>query len=114
MPARRPSTENASYDLFNCAYLPVDKRYEEMVALAECLANDFDHLRVDMSDADDSIWVGELTLYSWDGLSPFTPDEADKLIGRIGPFSGPRGLSMRCCRDGDKFPTPRLPAIWLC
>ena len=48
----------------------MDKRYEEMVALAECLANDFDHLRVDMYDADDSIWVGELTLYSWDGLSP--------------------------------------------
>ena len=36
---------------------PKPKRYEEMVALAECLANDFDHLRVDLYDADDSIWV---------------------------------------------------------
>ena len=34
-----------------------------------------------MYDADDSIWVGELTLYSWSGLTPFTPDEADKLVG---------------------------------
>jgi TupA-like ATPgrasp len=57
------------------------KRFEELVALAECLGKDFDYLRVDMYDADDSIWVGELTLYSLSGLTPFTPDEADKLIG---------------------------------
>jgi hypothetical protein len=57
------------------------KRYEEMVALAECLGKDFDHLRVDMYDAGDSIWVGELTLYCWSGLATFTPDEADKLVG---------------------------------
>ena len=60
---------------------PKPKRHEEMIALAECLGKDFDHLRVDMYDADDCIWVGELTLYSWSGLTPFTPDEADKLVG---------------------------------
>src|ERR1700693_3327612 len=59
---------------------PKPKRYKEMVALAECLGRDFDHLRVDMYDADDSMWVGELTLYSWSGLASFTPDEADKLV----------------------------------
>ena len=60
---------------------PKPKRYEDMVAIAECLGKDFDHLRVDIYDADDSIWVGELTLYSWSGLSRFTPDEADELAG---------------------------------
>jgi len=57
------------------------KRHEEMVAIAECLGRDFDHLRVDMYEADDRIWVGELTPYSWSGITPFTPDEADKLVG---------------------------------
>jgi len=60
---------------------PRPKRYEEIIALAECLGKGFDHLRVDVYDGHDSIWVGELTLYSWGGLSPFTPDQADKLVG---------------------------------
>jgi hypothetical protein len=60
---------------------PRPKRYEDIVALAECLGKGFDHLRVDFYDVHDSIWVGELTVYSWSGLTPFTPDEADTLVG---------------------------------
>jgi TupA-like ATPgrasp len=60
---------------------PKPKRYEEMVAIAECLGKGFDHLRVDMYEGDNNIWVGELTLYSWSGLEAFTPDEADSLAG---------------------------------
>jgi teichuronopeptide biosynthesis TupA-like protein len=60
---------------------PRPKRYADMVAIAECLGKGFDHLRVDFYDAHDSMWVGELTAYSWSGWSPFTPDEADILVG---------------------------------
>ena len=52
---------------------PTPKRYAEMVALAERLGKGFDYLRVDFYECDESIWVGELTLYSWSGLTPFTP-----------------------------------------
>jgi hypothetical protein len=74
---------------------PKPKRYEEMVALAECLGKDFDHLRVDIYDADDSIWVGELTLYSWSGLTPFTPDEADKLVGSYWSLQRPARRALK-------------------
>ena len=32
-------------------------------------------------DADDELWVGELTVYPLGGLTSFTPDEADKIVG---------------------------------
>ena len=48
-----------------------------------------------MYDADDSIWVGELTPYSWSGLTPFTPDEADKLVGVLVP-SAARAAGSQC------------------
>jgi TupA-like ATPgrasp len=57
------------------------KRYDDLVALAECLGQGFDHIRVDMYDADDELWVGELTVYPLGGLTSFTPDEADKIVG---------------------------------
>jgi hypothetical protein len=56
------------------------KRYDDLVALAECLGQGFDHIRVDMYDADE-LWVGELTVYPLGGLTSFTPDEADKIVG---------------------------------
>jgi hypothetical protein len=65
------------------------KRYNDIIAIAERLGKDFDHLRVDIYEAGDRIWVGELTLYPWSGLSIFTPDEADTLVGSYWPIQKP-------------------------
>ena len=68
---------------------PRPERLDDMIALAECLGKGFDHLRVDIYDAHDRIWVGELTLYSWSGLTPFCSDEADRLVGSYWPLRHP-------------------------
>ena len=56
------------------------KRYDDMIAIAEGIGKDFDHLKVDVYELG-GIWVGELTLYSWSGMIPFSPNEADELVG---------------------------------
>ena len=38
---------------------PKPKHHEEMVAIAESLGKSFDHLRVDMYEADNNIWLGD-------------------------------------------------------
>lgn len=54
----------------------------EMIRMAERLGEGIDHVRVDFYDGGDRFWIGEMTLYSWSGLSRFSPDEADFLLGR--------------------------------
>ena len=65
------------------------KRYNDIITIAERLGQDFDHLRVDVFEAGDRFWLGELTVYSWSGLCSFTPDEADTLIGSYWPVPKP-------------------------
>jgi teichuronopeptide biosynthesis TupA-like protein len=60
---------------------PRPARYDELVTLAERLGRGFDHVRVDLYDADDRVWAGELTLYSWSGLGHFTTEEPDRVLG---------------------------------
>ncbi len=62
------------------------KRLAEMIEIAERLAKGFDHMRVDLYETDLDIWFGELTPYSWSGLTMFVPDEADKLVGSLWPI----------------------------
>ncbi len=57
------------------------KRLSEMLGIAERLAAGLDHVRVDFYDCGERIYVGEMTLYSWSGMSPFSPDAADFLLG---------------------------------
>ena len=57
------------------------RRFGEMIRIAEQLGASFDHVRVDMYECDDRIYVGELTLYSYSGLNPFKPDSADYVLG---------------------------------
>src|SRR5262249_29623667 len=52
-----------------------------LVEYAECLGSEVDHVRVDMYDLGDRFYVGELTLYSWNGFGRFYPDEADLILG---------------------------------
>jgi hypothetical protein len=58
------------------------RRLAEMIRIAEQLANGIDQLRVDFFDCGNKFFVGELTVYSWSGLNPITPDEADLTLGR--------------------------------
>lgn len=60
---------------------PRPERLDEMIELAEILAAGIDHIRVDFFDCGKQIFVGELTPYSWSGLSHFNPDSADLLLG---------------------------------
>ena len=66
---------------------PVDRafpkpiRLHDMIVLAERLGRGLDHVRVDIYDCGDRIWIGELTVYSWSGRARFNPDEADLELG---------------------------------
>lgn len=60
---------------------PKPIRLHDMIALAERLGEGLDHLRVDIYDCGDRIWIGELTIYSWSGHARFQPDEADLELG---------------------------------
>jgi hypothetical protein len=73
---------------------PRPTRLAEMIGIAELLSAGIDHLRVDFFDCGAQIFAGELTPYAWGGLSRFTPDEADEILGRLWrlPFPFTRAL----------------------
>lgn len=60
---------------------PKPARLQDMIELAERLGQGLDHVRVDIYDCGDQLWIGELTVYSWSGHARFTPDEADLELG---------------------------------
>ena len=55
--------------------------FDEMVRIAEDLAKDFPHVRVDFYDVDGTVVFGELTFYNACGYTKFTPDEFDYIMG---------------------------------
>ena len=57
------------------------ERLAEMIAVAERIAQGFDHLRVDLYDWAGGVRVGELTLYNLSGLARFHPEEVDLTMG---------------------------------
>lgn len=69
--------------------LPSPARQAEIITLAERLAAGIDHLRVDLYETAAGLHVGELTCYSWSGLSPVTPTEADIRLGALWPLRSP-------------------------
>jgi hypothetical protein len=60
---------------------PPEPRRSEMIALAERLSAGTTHLRVDLYDSAHGVLVGELTCYSWSGLSRITPPAMDDWLG---------------------------------
>jgi TupA-like ATPgrasp len=58
------------------------ERLNELIAIAERLGVGMSHVRVDFYEHDNEITVGEMTLYSWSGMLPFHPDNADYELGR--------------------------------
>lgn len=54
---------------------------QDMINLAEKLAKEERFLRVDFYNVNGKIYFGELTFYPASGMSPWTSDETDKMIG---------------------------------
>lgn len=57
------------------------ENYNEMVSIAEKLAKDFPHARIDLYDQDGVIRFGEITFFDGSGYMKFEPDEFDKILG---------------------------------
>ena len=61
--------------------VPCPPELETMRVIAERLAEDRDHIRVDFLVGDGRIYVGELTSYHRSGLFHFEPDNQDFVLG---------------------------------
>ncbi|HLH13127.1 MAG TPA: ATP-grasp fold amidoligase family protein [Methylovirgula sp.] len=61
--------------------LPRPQRLDEIIAISEKLCGECDHLRIDFYDDCVRLYVGEITVYTWSGLQPLEPPEADAIIG---------------------------------
>lgn len=55
--------------------------FEQMMTIAESLAKDFPHVRVDMYNVKGKIYFGELTFYDGSGYMTFNPDSFDEQLG---------------------------------
>lgn len=55
--------------------------YSEMLGIAEKLASEFPHVRVDLYNLDGKIVFGELTFYDGSGYASYNPDEFDFEMG---------------------------------
>jgi len=59
-------------------------KFSAMIDIARKLAQGFRHMRVDMYlDAEENIFVGELTFYHFAGIVKFEPEEYDEYFGRF-------------------------------
>lgn len=52
-----------------------------MKEIASKLSSGFPFLRVDFYETDNSVYIGEMTLYPAGGLGRFTNDDIDKMLG---------------------------------
>jgi hypothetical protein len=62
--------------------IELPKDLDQMIYLAEKLAQSIPFLRVDFYYVNERIYVGELTFYPGSGLLPFTDEEGDILLGQ--------------------------------
>jgi hypothetical protein len=77
--------------------VPRPERLDALIALAERLGRGLDHVRVDLYDADDRIYVGELTLYSWSGFMRFEGAERDRVLGSYWRLRWPACRAIAAC-----------------
>ena len=64
-----------------CPNKPVN--FDKMITLAEKLAKDYPHVRIDFYEVNGKVYFGEVTFYHWSGLVPFEPEEWDLKIGDL-------------------------------
>lgn len=55
--------------------------FEQMKAIAETLSKGLPHVRVDLYQADETIYFGEFTFYHMGGFFPFEPTSWDDIFG---------------------------------
>ena len=71
-------------DVPNCGdIIPRPEGLEKMKQIANKLAEDFPHVRVDLYWANGKIYFGELTFYLLSGYEDFNPDEFDYHLGDL-------------------------------
>ena len=63
--------------------IPKPAFFDDMVELVRKLSSGFEHVRVDMYCVSGRIYFGEMTFTSGGGISPFTPDKMDTIIGAL-------------------------------
>lgn len=68
------------YSGFDIEKMPENK--DELISLAERLAEPFEFVRVDLYNIDGKIYFSELTFHPGGGLVPFTPKEFDAELGK--------------------------------
>ena len=64
--------------------------FDDMVKIAEMLAKQFPHVRVDLYNEQNRIVFGELTFFPGSGYMKFVPDEFDIMIGKKFVLPKPR------------------------
>ena len=62
--------------------IPLPENIQEMIEVAEKLANGFPFARVDLYNINGKIYFGEITFYPWSGFVTFTPDSFDYELGK--------------------------------
>lgn len=58
------------------------KSLEEMIEVSECLAEEFEYVRIDLYSIDEKIYFGEMTFHHGSGFEQFVPFEYDKIFGK--------------------------------
>lgn len=94
--SERQKKEEPCFDFFDMNYNHLNLRcshpqaeippqkpqsFEEMIRLAKILSKEFIHVRVDLYEINGRPYFGELTLYHWEGLMPFYPEEWNYTFG---------------------------------
>lgn len=57
------------------------ENFDQMLAIAEKLSEEFPYVRVDLYNVNGKIYFGELTFYPWSGYTNFEPDKFDFIFG---------------------------------
>ena len=62
-------------------YIEKPKCLDEILRIAEILAQGTYHLRVDFYCPNDQLYFGELTFHNWSGTGKFTPESYNEILG---------------------------------
>jgi hypothetical protein len=70
--------------------VPRPPKLDEMIMIAERLADEIDFVRVDLYNIGDRIAFGEMTVYPNSGMAEFDPPEMDEELGALWRCNQPR------------------------
>lgn len=95
---RQKPGEDVKFDFFDKDYKHIDLRqghpnskvlpqkpscFEEMKEVAEKLSQGIPHVRVDLYEANEHVYFGEMTFYHFGGIVPFEPSKWDIVFGEM-------------------------------